>query len=152
MGVVCVAFLQNMWVKDPVRVRELIARNGEDYRLRLMHLSLFSGCLTGRRIKSAFGDELLKTMHFEEASREIAGDSKTICPPDHDHIRAVLEAQSPDIVLTFGRVASDAVSQHWTGRMIKMPHPAARHADTVSRLKSAASEYAEFVQCRAVSI
>ncbi len=136
-----VAFLQNMWVKEPERARELIERHGEEYRIRLMHMSLFSGCLTGRRIKAAFGDELLKTIYFEEASRDIAGDSKTICLPDYDHINRVLEQRQPRVVLTFGRVSFDAVSLCWSGRIIRIPHPAARQADTVEKLKAAAADY-----------
>lgn len=37
-----VAFLQNMWVKDPERVKQSIARYGEDYRLRFMRYALFA--------------------------------------------------------------------------------------------------------------
>jgi hypothetical protein len=145
MSTVGVAFLQNMWVRDPERAKALIERHGEDYRIRLMHMSLFSGCLTGRRIKAAFGDELLKTIYFEEASREIAGDSKTICAPDPDHIRKVLEQRKPSVVITFGRVAFDAVSQQWKGALIRCPHPAARQADTLSKLNLAAFDYVRYV-------
>lgn len=146
---VAVAFLQNMWVRDPDRVRLLIARHGDEYRTRFMHMALFSGCLTGRRLKTAFGDDLLRTIHFEEASREIAGDSKTICPPDHTHIRKTLDQFNPKVVLAFGKIAHDAVVQHWNGALIKAPHPAARHPDTVSRLRAAALEYAELVKSSA---
>lgn len=142
---IALAFLQNMWVRDPDRVRALIEKHGEEYRTRFMRQALFAGCLTGRRIKAAFGDELLRTIHFEEASREIAGDSKTICPPDPDHIRKALALHQPRIVLTFGKVASDAVAPLWTGRLIQIPHPAARHPATVTRLRAAALAYAQFV-------
>lgn len=146
---IALAFLQNMWVRDPDRVRALIEKHGEEYRTRFMHQALFSGCLTGRRIKAAFGDELLRTIHFEEASREIAGDSKTICQPDPDHIRKTLDQHQPRIVLTFGKVASEAVAPLWSGRSIQIPHPAARQPETVMRLKAAALEYSQFVATEA---
>jgi len=101
---------------------------------------------TGRRLRSAFGEELLQTVHFEEASREIAGDSKTICPPDSEHISKSLQQYQPKIVLTFGKIASEAVAPHFNGRIIQVPHPAARQPGTVDKLRAAASEYADFVK------
>jgi hypothetical protein len=139
------AFLQNMWVRDPQRVRDAIERYGEQYRMRVIHHSLFAGCLTGRRIHAAFGDELIKTITWEEASREIAGDSKTICTPDPEHIADKLEAYSPEVVITFGAVSFEAVKPLWSGPIIRAPHPAARQPETIAKLKAAASEYAKIV-------
>lgn len=50
------AFLQNMWVKNPDRVKAMVQREGEEFRRRFMEYALFRGCLTGRRIKAAFGE------------------------------------------------------------------------------------------------
>lgn len=144
-----VAFLQNMWVKDPARVRADIARLGEDYRRRIMEYSLFAGCLTGRRIKAAFPAAILDQIAWEESTREIAGDARQIFPPDPTHIRAVLASHQPRVVLTFGRIATEAVSGVWFGPLIKVPHPAARHPETVSRLAAAASELAAWLAANA---
>lgn len=136
-----VAFLQNMWVKNPERVRWMIAQNGERYRRRLIEMLLFAGCLTGRRLRAAFGDELLAGIVWEETTRQIAGDPKTIFPTDLEHICGVLAEEKPDVVLTFGKIAYAAVAPVWTGGLIAAPHPAARQADVVFRLTEAADRF-----------
>ena len=139
----CLAFLQNMWVRDPDRVRRDIARLGEDYRNRIIEFFLFRGCLTGRRIRHAFGDELLAQITWEESTREIAGNPRQIFPPDPAHILAALTLHRPAVVLTFGRIAGDAVQALWAGPLIRVPHPAARQADTCMRLQTAVRELQE---------
>lgn len=135
-----VAFMQNMWVKDPARVQQLIGLHGEAYRRRLIATALFAGCLSGRRLKAAFGEETCRRIIWEESTREIAGDPRTIFPADPQHIAAVLAEQKPRVVLTFGRIAADAVRPLWGGNLIESPHPAARQADTMERLRYAAQQ------------
>lgn len=135
-----VAFLQNMWCRDPEMVRDGVARWGNRYWRRATYQFLFAGCVTGRRLKKAFGP-LIDQIEWEEATREIAGDSKTICLPQPEHIRAVLEELKPRVVLTFGNVAGDAVAAIWTGPLIRVRHPAARQANTVTKLNEAALEF-----------
>ena len=71
----CLAFLQNMWVRDPERVKRDIARYGEECRLTYIEYCLFAGCLTGRRLRQAFGEDLLDRIVWEESTREIAGNA-----------------------------------------------------------------------------
>lgn len=134
---IVVAFLQNMWVCEPERYLDGLARHGEAFRQRAMIQFLFGGCLTGRRLKAAFGD-LVKDIVWEEATREVAADSSTILPPQPHHIREVLERYQPDLVLTFGRVAGAAVAELWQGSLLPVPHPAARQKETVQKLSEAA--------------
>jgi hypothetical protein len=134
-----VAFLQNMWVRDPERLKRAIKRDGEELRIRMMEYSLFAGCVTGRRLKAAFG-ELIEDIVWEETTREIADNPKTIFPAQPEHIKAVLEKYQPDVVLTFGKIAADSVKPLWSGRIICSPHPAARQGDVPDRLAAAASE------------
>jgi hypothetical protein len=140
-----VAFLQNMWVRDPDRVRSDIAKYGEQHRLRLIQYCLFAGCLTGRRLKTAFGDELLEQIIWEESTREIAGNSRHVFPPDFVHIQAVLAEIKPRVVIAFGRIAGDAVKKVWNGPLVCCSHPAARQADTVGRLHTASVELKTFL-------
>jgi hypothetical protein len=133
----CLAFLQNMWVRDPVRVRADIARHGEEYRRRILKYALFAGCLTGRRIRNTFGD-LIDQIEWEESTREICGDAKHVPPPDIEHIKATLSLHKPDVVITFGKVAGDAVASIYRGRLIRAPHPAARHETILLDLHCAA--------------
>jgi len=136
------AFLQNMWVIDPKRIEASITRHGEAYRRRLIAYALFAGCLTGRRLRMAFGRDTCQRIIWEEASREIAGNAREVCKPDHAHIAAVLERERPDVVLAFGQVAGAAVAGLWHGRLICAPHPAARQAGTLDRLREAAADLA----------
>lgn len=147
MTILC--FLQNVWVRDPEGLKAIFKRRPE-HRVEIIRRLLFAGCLTGRRIKACFGEDMLEHMIFEEASLEIAGDARTICLPDTDHIVACFEEYHPQIVLTFGKIAKDAVYSQWMvwtqfGRIegkhfISCPHPAARQVDTIKRLKMAAEE------------
>lgn len=140
------AFLQNMWVKDPARVKASIARHGEAFRLELMRRFLFAGCKTGRNLTKTFGDELLAQMTFEETTREIAGDAKTILLVDTHHIHECIEKHRPRIVVAFGQIAHDAVSMvadQWTGQpfvYVKAHHPASRHPASWNSLLEAAAK------------
>ncbi len=152
------AFLQNMWVKDPQGTQEFLEKHPE-LRERMIRTFLFMGCLTGRRIKNCFAD-VLDHITFEEASLDIAGDSRTICFPNHEHIRFSLEKYRPKVVLTFGKVATEAVRSEylmWTqfGRIkgqhfISCPHPAARQIDTVTKLNVAAAQIKK-IQARSLA-
>ena len=143
------AFLQNMWVKDPERIQKSIATHGEEFRMRLMRTFLFMGCKTGRNLTKAFGDQLLEQITFEETTRQIAGDAKTILPVDTHHIHEAIEKHQPRIVLAFGQIAHDAVSVvagQWTGTpfvYIAAHHPASRHPTSWASLLAAAAKVRE---------
>jgi hypothetical protein len=134
-----------MWVKNPGQVKRAFERHGEDFRLRFMRYALFAGCLTGRRLLSAFGEDLCDQIIWEETTREIAGDAKTIFPPDLQHMRAVIDKHQPALVISFGKIAAEAVPQIWSGPKIICPHPAARQVDTFPRLQRAAAEMRVFL-------
>ncbi len=140
------AFLQNMWVRDPERIKRDIAKYGEELRMRYIEYALFAGCKTGRMLKKAFGEELIEQITFEETTREIAGDPKTIFPADLAHIRQCLEHHKPRVVLTFGQIAHDAV-QPLVGpiRHIHAHHPASRHPGSFNTLMLAAADLRKFL-------
>ncbi len=149
---ICVAFLQNMWVKNPVKTKAAIERHGESFRLKFMEYALFAGCTTGRRLKIAFPEYLRKVIVWEETTREIADNPKTIFPAQPDHIRKVIETHQPKIVLAFGKIAADSVFRVLSDMtfapgansrditFITAPHPAARQTDTLDKLKKAAEQ------------
>ena len=138
------AFLQNMWVKQPDRVKASIAAHGEEFRLALMRRFLFAGCKTGRNLTKVFGDELLEQFTFEETTREIAGDAKTIFPADREHIRDCIVKHQPRIVVAFGQIAHDAVNSIRTAAdgwvYIAAHHPASRHPASWNSLLAAAAK------------
>jgi len=134
-----------MWVRDPERTKAAIARHGESYRRMFMRYALFAGCKTGRVLRSTFGDDLLEHIEFEETTRQIAGDAKTIFPADIEHIRNALTEHAPIVVITFGKIAQDAVAPLWSGNIIKAHHPASRHPDTAQNLRLAVAQLREFL-------
>ncbi|HTH49541.1 MAG TPA: hypothetical protein VMB21_18650 [Candidatus Limnocylindria bacterium] len=136
---VVLAVMQNMWVKDPVRVRSQIEKHGPEYRRRLIAMALFMGCVSGRRLQKAFGEELCSRIVWDESTRQIEGDAKTIPPSDPEHVQALLAELKPAVVLTFGKVAYERVAAFWKGKVIALPHPAARHADVPARLLEGAA-------------
>lgn len=120
------AFLQNMWFKNPEAAKDVFARHPER-RNQLIGTYLFMGCLTGQRLEAAFGD-LCDTIIWEEVSPEIGGRSSAIFPADHKHMQEAIAYHKPDVILAFGKLASDAlVELGCTIPVIKALHPAARN-------------------------
>ncbi len=158
------AFLQNMWVRNPERLKATIARaeardgSGEELRSRMIEYALFAGCPTGRRLKAAFG-EWIEQIAWDETTREIAGDPKTIFPPDPQHIEATIRKYQPRIIFAFGKIAAESVFQvlqattfsHAAGwprdiEFVTAPHPAARQPDTIRKLKEAAEKFKPYAR------
>ena len=143
------AILQNMWVKDPERLKRMFTYHGEEFRLAMMRRLLFAGSKTGRNLKKAFGDDLLAKITFEETTREIAGDPKTIYPADLQHLAICLERHRPEVVLTFGKIAEDA----WRKTRcdfdrplhLAAHHPASRHPSSWQTLTEAAAKLREYL-------
>lgn len=141
-SMIVLAILQNQWFKNPAKVREIYERNPE-LRNQLIKRFLFMGCLTGRRLQEAFGD-LCDQIIWEEASPEIGGFSASKFTPDPEHIKAAIEKHQPDVVLCFGKIASDAVRSVCCDTSVRHPavmfgpHPAARQ-DPMPELRALAA-------------
>lgn len=135
---IVLAVLQNMWVNDPEKVRALIARTPA-VRRRLICYSLFAGCRTGRVLKQVFGDDCPRRFVWEESTTEIAGNPRQTFPPDMVHLARTINELAPDVVLAFGKIASDALRKLVPSeKLITGPHPTARQADTLIRLRAMA--------------
>lgn len=135
-----VAFLQNQWFRDPERMKAMRQRPpwSERPRHEWNATWLFFGCLTGRRLQAAFGEELCDRILWEEVSPEIGGKSSSAFPADKQYITTILDEHRPAVVLAFGKIAGDALSSmlqpDWT--LIRGPHPAARHPTVVAELRA----------------
>lgn len=120
------AFLQNIWFKNPEQARAIFARNPER-RNQLIGTFLFMGCLSGKRLEQAFGD-LCDEIIWEECSPEIGGQSSAAFPADFEHISGAINKHNPDVILAFGKLASDALRKVAPDqKLICGPHPAARY-------------------------
>lgn len=146
-SIIILAFLQNLWVKNPVKVQDMFDRNPER-RNDLLRFLLFHGGLTGKRIKQAFGEDLAYEIIYEECTKEIANNPKTICKPDLKHIEESLLRIDPDLVITFGDIAYKSILKNtvYGLTIIKAPHPAARQSDTVHKLKLVAKRINQFIK------
>lgn len=165
--------LQCQWFRDPDRARQVLAtyvtfEGEEEGWNRFVRDMLFMGCLTGRRIREAFGDVLCEdacgygetpvTTVFEETSREMGGRSGAAFPPDPDHLTASLRLHRPDIVVAFGRVASEALAlpevkaemeaQPQTIDVVHTGHPAGRGPNVMNGLREAAEIVRDWIKGR----
>lgn len=140
------AFLQNQWFRDPARVKKIYDARPTKRR-ELNRAFLFAGCLTGRRLRTAFGADLCRQIVWEEISPQVGSKSHHAFPPDHEHIKRVIEEEKPDYILVFGRIAESGVAPHAVGRTYMIcPHPAARDADVPERLKTAADHLRDIIK------
>jgi len=133
------AFLQNQWFKNPERVKAIMERNPER-RNQLIGTYLFMGCLTGRRLTDALGEKLCYEIIWEECSKEVGGKSAASFPADFAHICEAINKHNPDVIIAFGKTASDALRKISPyQKVIHGPHPAARLGATEG-LKELAKE------------
>jgi hypothetical protein len=147
---IILAFLQNLWVKNPEIVYNKLKRNPGSWN-RWCKKLLFSGGTTGRRIKEVFGD-LADNIIWDEVTKEIADNPKIICKPDNEHIINTIERVKPQIIIVFGNVAQKAVSDLSEGNIelrkrlrknrifLAAPHPARRDKNILNNLRSFAEE------------
>lgn len=154
---IILAFLQNQWFENPELTRRMYAEHPER-RNRYIQAFLFMGCLSGRRLKEALGQDLCGQIIWEEASPQIAGHSAAAFPPDPKHIAQAIENFKPDIILAFGRIASDGLEEairklsnvgdnfvngwpeHVPFTIIKGPHPASRGLELPAQLRKVKQE------------
>ncbi len=115
-----VGFLQNAWFKQPERLR----RHSPETRRRIWLYALYHS-YTGKKLRQHLG-AVYDDVHWENASPLVATHSTKAYRADYDHIAGVLTDQSPDVVLAFGQIASDALAKCWHGHLLCGPHPAAR--------------------------
>ncbi len=137
------AFLQNQWFHNPAKVERLM-QVYPDQRESMIHFALFRGCLTGRRLEAAFGEELCNQIIWENASPKIAGQSDGVFPADTAHMADAIGKHNPQIILSFGSVAAAGLDQipNYTALriIIRGPHPAARFPYIRSQLLTMAAE------------
>lgn len=143
------AILQNAWFHDPDRVRAIMRATEErhgtqaarELKRKFCARALFAGCRTGQVLRMTLGDEWCRKIEWENASPELGAFSASRFPADHEHIRQALKDANPDVVLAYGKIASDALIpiMEMTGlrrrALITGPHPTARQTDTWARLR-----------------
>lgn len=135
------AFLQNQWFKDPEGVRRIFQK-WPDKRNYLIRSYLFMGCLTGKRLQAAFGEDLCDEIIWEEASSEVGSVSRSKFAADRQHMLSAIKKHQPEVILCFGAIAKeglDSLETLFDVLIIYGPHPAARN-DPMPRLREMAQE------------
>jgi hypothetical protein len=139
--------LQNSWFYDPPKIRRMLAYKTdlverERLRRRLCTYALFAGCKCGRMLREGLGDKLCDAIVWENASKEFGDLSSASFPPDLKHLYSRIREEQPQIVIAFGKVAqegvdkvSSGIAQHCAVRIIECPHPTARAADVLPKLR-----------------
>lgn len=152
MKILCL--LQNTWAKDPDRVHALLAKNPDRRHEIVARLLFASGCLTGQRILTVFG-ELLKQHEwtFENASTVVTGDSGGRPPYNVEHVRGVIGRFRPDVVLVLGTSAKEAVKDIAKSRrnsnvlppVVECIHPAVRKPGWLVEMTRARDELEDVI-------
>jgi hypothetical protein len=99
--------LQNQWFREPEQVQAIYDRY-PDQRNNLIAKFLFMECLTGQRLRQAFG-ELCDGIIWEEASPTVGGFAGSKFPADLEHLAGAIEKHRPDLILCFGKIAADGL-------------------------------------------
>lgn len=158
------AFLQNAYTRDEETARQLEAMFADPNlvgRMQYMRKQgLFEGQnYTGLLIKRIFGEQVCDAIWWENASPRWGWLSKHKFPADLDHIRKLVEEHRPSVVLTFGKPASEALTDlkqqldsplKFT-TLISGPHPAARDPkkyELLRRMNARLLEAAAFDECQ----
>jgi hypothetical protein len=129
--------LQNQWFQTPERARWSLEHQFKGDRERFIRTFLFHRCRTGRRLELVFGD-LCDSIVWENASPVICGTHDGHPPADIAHLERVLVKHDPDIVITFGNIATSGilhfVDDHTEFVHLAGPHPMARERNTKVKL------------------
>lgn len=132
------AILQNQWFRDPDWAKRLLETRYRGRHEVFAYHMLFLGCLTGQRLRTAFGN-LCEEIIWENASPQFGNRANAVFPPDCAHLHAVWDKFKPQVVLTFGRVAERAILKcnlyDRCPNLITGPHPTARGSGRVKELE-----------------
>lgn len=150
------AILQNTWAKDPDRVHALLVRN-QDRRHEVVARLLFaSGCLTGRRILTVFGDMLKEhDWTFENASTVVTGNSGGRPPHNVQHICGAIGRYRPDALIVFGSSAQRAIQEIRAAKkgaafqlppVVECVHPALQKPGWLSQMVTARAKLEEILK------
>jgi hypothetical protein len=140
------AFLQNAWYRNPDKIAALFARRPER-RNDLVARFLFAGCLTGRRLRQALGNDWCNRIIWEETSPRLGDHSSAKFKADQVHMLDAIDKHEPDVIVCFGSVARDALARlieqsvmlgckgRIAAAIVTAPHPAARYGGATRELE-----------------
>ena len=125
MKVNIVAFMQNPWF-PPGTDKELIYQYKTQQEV---HRKLLKETMSGYRLHQAFG-ELFDRIHWDNVAPEAVDHPKKRSPVEIAHVEKVIKTVKPNLILTFGEVAKEAIADSIAAIQIKTMachHPNARY-------------------------
>lgn len=84
-------------------------RNGQDWPSRRHYLAALACSMTGQRLRVSLGDPLYRRVYWSNASPRVGLGPSAVFPADLQHMAKVLADRRPRLILTYGRIASEAV-------------------------------------------
>ncbi len=121
-----VAFMQNPWFPQGTAEKHIIRyRDDQDFHRRLL-----ANTMSGRRLREAFRDWFDK-IWWDNADWHPDWYLQKL-RADQEHIIQVIEMCNPELVISFGSIANEAIGLICIGHFPELPHlrchhPNARH-------------------------
>ncbi len=101
------AFMQNQWF-EPGTAREIVDRYRTDQEF---HRQLLARTMSGGRLVNAFGPKMYEHIWWDNVAPEAAVEAAGETDLDMSHVELLIEAQHPDLIITFGKLAEDAMEK-----------------------------------------
>lgn len=114
-------FLQNAWAKNERSATWMRSSHH-------VWLTATARSRSGQRLRILLGEECFETSHivFCNTTPEVGIGPSAKLPPKLEHIQSLLNAHRPDLVVTCGIQAVEAVAPLWGKQLLAVPHPANR--------------------------
>lgn len=111
-----VAFLQNAWSREYA---------GKEWP-RELWLEALRKSRSGTRLRTFQSMCQDAEIWWDNTTPHVGDNPDSLLSADFEHIDSVLESQSPDVVVAFGKHAAVALMQRWLKPLLILPHPAHR--------------------------
>lgn len=126
MKLTIVAFLQNPWFPEGTD-KELI----HAYKTKQeVHREIFKTTMTGWRLHQAFGDKMFDRIHWDNVCPEATDHPRKRSPVEIKHVEGIISVLRPHLILTFGEVAKQAITESIAAiktKVMHCHHPNARY-------------------------
>lgn len=126
MKISIVGFMQNPWFPDGTPQEHIrMYRYNQEF-----HKKILVNSMSGQRLKQAFGDEMFERIWWDNVAPEAATEAKGKTDVDMQHVEAIIKIRDPQLILTFGKMATDAIKQSIGAirrKVMECHHPNARY-------------------------
>lgn len=120
------AFMQNPWF-PPGTTKEIVDRYRTDQQF---HQKLLRRTMSGNRLLQAFGPKMFEEIHWDNVAPNHVPEPHLKSDIEMMHVERIIKQVNPDLILTFGNLAREAVEGSLLRAnrpMMHCHHPNARH-------------------------